>query len=74
MTITASTKLSDADVKKMVSDAKEFEDQDKARKEEIESRNTADSLVYTAGKNQDRPRRQTGRNPDRTVKQCNNRR
>ena len=50
MTITASTKLSDADVKKMVSDAKEFEDQDKARKEEIESRNTADSLVYTAEK------------------------
>ncbi len=50
MTITASTKLSDADVKKMVSDAKEFEDQDKARKEEIETRNVADSLVYTAEK------------------------
>ena len=50
MTITASTKLSDADVKKMVSDAKEFEEQDKARKEEIESRNIADSLVYTAEK------------------------
>jgi molecular chaperone DnaK len=50
MTITASSKLSDADVKKMVSDAKEFEEQDKARKEEIESRNIADSLVYTAEK------------------------
>ena len=50
MTITASSKLSDADVKKMVSDAKEFEEQDKTRKEEIESRNIADSLVYTAEK------------------------
>ncbi len=50
MTITASSKLSDSDVKKMVSDAKEFEEQDKARKEEIETRNTADSLVYTAEK------------------------
>ncbi len=50
MTITASTKLSDSDVKKMVSDAKQFEEQDKARKEEAEARNTADSLVYTAEK------------------------
>jgi molecular chaperone DnaK len=50
MTITASTKLADSDVKKMVSDAKQFEEQDKARKEEVEARNTADSLVYTAEK------------------------
>ncbi len=50
MTITASTKLSDSDVKKMVSDAKEYEEQDKAIREESESRNTADSLVYTAEK------------------------
>ena len=50
MTITASTKLADSDVKKMVSDAKQYEDQDKARKEEVEARNTADSLVYTAEK------------------------
>lgn len=50
MTITASTKLADSDVKKMVSDAKEYEAQDKARKEEVEARNTADSLVYTAEK------------------------
>jgi molecular chaperone DnaK len=50
MTITASTKLSDSDVKKMVGDAKEFEAQDKARKDEAEARNTADSLVYTAEK------------------------
>jgi len=50
MTITASTKLADSDVKKMVSDAKQYEEQDKARKEEVEARNTADSLVYTAEK------------------------
>jgi molecular chaperone DnaK len=48
MTITASTKLADSDVKKMVSDAKQYEEQDKARKEEVEARNAADSLVYTA--------------------------
>jgi molecular chaperone DnaK len=50
MTITASTKLADSEVKKMVSDAKQYEEQDKARKEEVEARNTADSLVYTAEK------------------------
>jgi molecular chaperone DnaK len=50
MTITASTKLAESDVKKMVNDAKEYEAQDKARKEEVEARNTADSLVYTAEK------------------------
>ncbi|OPX65233.1 MULTISPECIES: molecular chaperone DnaK [unclassified Methanoregula] len=50
MTITASTKLSEADVRKMVDQAKEFEEQDKQKKEEVESRNIADSLVYTAEK------------------------
>jgi molecular chaperone DnaK len=50
MTITASTKLADSDVKKMVNDAKEYEEQDKVRKAEVEARNTADSLVYTAEK------------------------
>ena len=50
MTITASTKLAEADVKKMVNEAKQFEEEDKRRKEEVEVRNTADSLVYTAEK------------------------
>jgi molecular chaperone DnaK len=50
MTITASTKLADTDVKKMVNEAKEFEEQDKQRKEEVEARNNADSLIYTAEK------------------------
>ena len=50
MTITASSKLADTDVKKMVNEAKQFEEQDRLRKEEVEVRNTADSLVYTAEK------------------------
>jgi molecular chaperone DnaK len=50
MTITASTKLSETDVRKMVDQAKEFEEQDRQRKEEVESHNIADSLVYTAEK------------------------
>jgi molecular chaperone DnaK len=50
MTITASTKLADSDVKKMVNEATQFEAEDKKRKEEVEVRNTADSLLYTAEK------------------------
>jgi molecular chaperone DnaK len=50
MTITASTKLSDSDVKKMVSEAEQYGEQDKAKKESVEVRNNADSLVYMAEK------------------------
>ena len=50
MTITASTKLADSDVRKMVDEAKQFEEQDRQRKEEVEARNIADSLLYTAEK------------------------
>ena len=50
MTITASTKLSDSDVKKMVSEAEQYGEQDKAKKESVEVRNSADSLVYMAEK------------------------
>ena len=50
MTITASTKLAETDVKKMVNEAKQYEEQDKQRKEEVEIRNAADSLMYTAEK------------------------
>jgi len=50
MTITASTKLADSDVKKMVNEAKQFEEEDKRRKEEVEARNVADTLIYTAEK------------------------
>lgn len=50
MTITASTKLAEADVRKMVNEAKQYEEQDRQRKEDVEVRNMADTLVYTAEK------------------------
>jgi len=50
MTITASTKLSDKEVEKMVKEAKEHEEEDKRRKEEVEARNNLDSLIYTTEK------------------------
>ncbi|RPJ54027.1 MAG: molecular chaperone DnaK [Methanobacteriota archaeon] len=50
MTITASTKLADREVERMVKAAKEFEAEDQKRKEEVKVRNDADSLIYTAEK------------------------
>lgn len=50
MTITASTKLSENEVQKMVKEAKEHEEEDKRKKEEVETRNNADSLIYTTEK------------------------
>lgn len=47
MTITASSKLSDEDVQKMMNSAKEHEEEDKKKKEDIELRNSTDSLVYS---------------------------
>ncbi|HDS63515.1 MAG TPA: molecular chaperone DnaK [Methanofollis liminatans] len=50
MTVTASTKLPTAEVERMVREAQTFEAEDKKRKEEVEVRNEADSLVYTTEK------------------------
>ena len=50
ITITASTNLSDADIDKAVEDAEKFAEEDKKRKEEIEVRNNADSIVYQTEK------------------------
>ncbi len=50
ITITASTGLSEEDVEKMKADAETHADEDKKKKETIEARNMADSLVYTAEK------------------------
>lgn len=50
ITITASTKLSQTDKEKMVKEAEQFAEADKKKKEEIEIRNNADSLVYLAEK------------------------
>jgi len=45
--ITASQKLSDDEVERMRKQAEQFADQDKSRKEEVETINEADSLVYS---------------------------
>jgi molecular chaperone DnaK len=50
ITITASTNLSKAEVEEKVREAKRHEAEDLKRKELIEARNTADSLVYQAEK------------------------
>jgi molecular chaperone DnaK len=50
ITITASTNLSDDEVEKAVNEAKKFEAEDKKRKEEVEIRNEADSMVYQSEK------------------------
>jgi molecular chaperone DnaK len=50
ITITAGSNLSDADIEKAVREAKEFEAQDKKRKEAVEARNEADSIVFQTEK------------------------
>src|SRR5512143_1658674 len=46
--ITASSMLSKDDVDKMVREAKEHEDEDKQRRDEVEARNQAEQLTYQA--------------------------
>lgn len=48
--ITGSTKLSDSEIERMRKEAKEHEEEDKKRKEKIEVRNTADTLVHSTEK------------------------
>ncbi|MCK4463267.1 MAG: molecular chaperone DnaK [Candidatus Omnitrophica bacterium] len=48
--ITAPKKLSKEEIDKMVNEAEKFAEQDKKRKEEIESKNTADTLAYSVEK------------------------
>jgi len=50
ITITASKKLSQEEIKRMINEAEKFAEQDKKRREEAELRNFADSLIYTADK------------------------
>ncbi|WP_026893690.1 molecular chaperone DnaK [Clostridiisalibacter paucivorans] len=50
ITITASTNLTDEEINKKVKEAEKFAEEDKKRKEEIEVRNNADSLVYQTEK------------------------
>ena len=50
ITITASTNLSDEDIDKAVKEAEQYAEEDKKKKEEIEVRNQADTLVYQSEK------------------------
>ena len=50
ITITAGSNLSDADIEKAVKEAAEYEAQDKKRKEAIDVRNEADSIVFQTEK------------------------
>ena len=53
ITITASTNLSEDDINKAVKEAEEYASQDKARKEEVDARNTADQVIYQSEKTLD---------------------
>ncbi len=50
ITITASTNLSDEDIDRAVKEAEKYAEEDKKRKEEVEVRNNAESLVYQSEK------------------------
>ena len=50
ITITASTKLSESEKERMMKESEQFAEEDKKRKEEVEVRNNADSLLYTSEK------------------------
>jgi len=50
ITITATSHLSDSEIDKMVSDAKTHADEDKKKRELIESKNKADTLIYSVEK------------------------
>ena len=50
ITITSGSNMSDADIEKAVKEAAEFEAQDKKRKEAVDARNEADSIVFQTEK------------------------
>ena len=50
VTITASSNLSEDEIKKAVDEAERFAGEDKKRKEEVETRNQADQLIYSTEK------------------------
>lgn len=50
ITITASTNLTDDEIDKAVKDAEKFAEEDKKYKENIDTRNSADSMVYQSEK------------------------
>ena len=63
ITITASCGLTKDEVERMMRDAESHADEDKKRREEIETRNRADRLVYAAEKTLSENRRQAAGAP-----------
>ncbi len=51
ITITSSTKLSDDEINAKVQEAERFAEEDKKRKEEVETKNQAETLIYETEKN-----------------------
>ena len=50
ITITSSTNMSDSDIENAIKDAEKYADEDKKRKEAIEVKNNADSMIYQTEK------------------------
>jgi len=50
ITITASTNLSEEEIEKAVKEAEKYAEEDRKRKEEVDARNNADSMVYQSEK------------------------
>ena len=50
ITITASTNLSDEDIERAVKEAEKYAEEDKKRKEEVDTRNNAETMVYQCEK------------------------
>ncbi|MBP3413210.1 MAG: Hsp70 family protein, partial [Oscillospiraceae bacterium] len=50
ITITASTNLSQEDIDKAVKEAEQYAAEDKARKDEVDTHNTADQVIYQTEK------------------------
>ncbi|MEM4729251.1 MAG: molecular chaperone DnaK [Thermoplasmata archaeon] len=50
ITITASTKLSKEQIERMIKEAEQFAEEDKKKKERVETKNQAESLIYSTEK------------------------
>jgi molecular chaperone DnaK len=50
MTITGGTKLGEDEINRMMKDAEAHADEDRQRREEVEARNQADTVVYQTEK------------------------
>ncbi|MHA1440320.1 MAG: molecular chaperone DnaK [Candidatus Heimdallarchaeota archaeon] len=50
VTVSSPTGISDSDIDKMVKDAEQYEEEDSARLEKVQTKNEADHLVYTVDK------------------------